>query len=218
MGNEYKKIIKDKRDEAKKLMTDDQVIKCNVAIHTASVAAATEAFIPLPGVDAIPITATQITMVFALGKVFNQKISDSAAKGIVGAAASTFVGRSLVKLIPVAGWVVSSAVAAGVTEAIGWTIAVDFAKQYINSKDGVYDDSENGEDSAENGNSEDFSENDNTETMNEDINSDYASKGNDENNEAENDTEDTAEDKEVSSDDVDDESMSNDFSKLFEED
>lgn len=41
--------------------------------------------------------------------------------------ASTFVGRNLVKLIPIAGWIVSAAVAAGVTEAIGWTIAVDFA-------------------------------------------------------------------------------------------
>ena len=129
MGDEYKKVIKDKKAEAKRLMTDDQVIKCNVAIHTASVAAATEAFIPLPGVDAIPITATQVTMVLALGKIFDQKVSDSVAKGIIGAAASTFVGRSLVKLIPIAGWAVSATVAAGVTEAIGWSIAVDFAKQ-----------------------------------------------------------------------------------------
>lgn len=132
MANEYKKVISEKKNEAKKLMTDDQVTKCNVAIHSASAAAAAEAFIPLPGVDAIPITATQITMVLALGKVFDQKVSDSAAKGIIGAAASTFVGRSLVKLIPIAGWAVSAAVAAGVTEAIGWTVAVDFAKQSAN--------------------------------------------------------------------------------------
>lgn len=31
------------------------------------------------------------------------------------------------KVIPIAGWVISAAVAAGVTEAIGWMIAVDFA-------------------------------------------------------------------------------------------
>lgn len=132
MANEYKKVISEKKNEAKKLMTDDQVTKCNVAIHSASAAAAAEAFIPLPGVDAIPITATQITMVLALGKVFDQKVSDSAAKGIIGAAASTFVGRSLVKLIPIAGWAVSAAIAAGATEAIGWTVAIDFAKQSAN--------------------------------------------------------------------------------------
>lgn len=129
MANDYKKVISSKKAEAKGLMTDDQVVKCNVAIHTASVAAGAEAFIPIPGVDAVPITATQITMIIALGKIFDQKISESAAKAVIGAAASTFVGRSLVKLIPVAGWAASAAVAAGVTEAIGWTAAVDFANQ-----------------------------------------------------------------------------------------
>ena len=129
MANNYKNVISSKKAEAKKLMTDDQVVKCNVAIHTASVAAGAEAFIPIPGVDAVPITATQITMIIALGKIFDQKISESAAKAVIGAAASTFVGRSLVKLIPVAGWAASAAVAAGVTEAIGWTAAVDFANQ-----------------------------------------------------------------------------------------
>lgn len=129
MANEYKQVISEKKIEAKRLMTDDQVTKCNIAIHTASVAAAAGAFVPIPGVDAVPITAIQVTMVLALGKVFDQKVSDSAAKGLIGAAASTFIGRSLVKLIPIAGWAASSAVAAGVTEAIGWTVAVDFAKQ-----------------------------------------------------------------------------------------
>lgn len=128
MADEYKKVIKEKKNEANKLMTSDQVTKCNVAIHGASAAAATASFVTLPGVDAVPITGAQITMVLALGKIFDQKISESVAKGIISAAASTFVGRSLVKLIPVAGWFVSSAVAAGVTEAIGWTVAVDFAK------------------------------------------------------------------------------------------
>ena len=83
---------------------------------------------PIPVADAVPISAAQVTMVIALAKIFDQKVSESAAKGLIGAAASTFVGRNLVKLIPIAGWIASAAVAAGVTEAIGWTIAVDFAK------------------------------------------------------------------------------------------
>lgn len=127
MSKNYKKIIADKRLEAGKLMTQSQLEKCNIAIHGASIACGAAGAIPLPVADAIPITGTQVGMVIALGKIFNQQISESAAKGLIGAAASTLVGRSLVKLIPVAGWIASAGVAAGVTEAIGWSIAVDFA-------------------------------------------------------------------------------------------
>ncbi len=109
-------------------MTESQIAKCNAAIHTASVASGAAGAVPIPVADAIPITAAQVTMVLALGKIFDQELTDSAAKGIIGAAASTFIGRNVVKLIPVAGWIASAAVAAGVTEAIGWTVAVDFAK------------------------------------------------------------------------------------------
>ncbi len=128
MEKDYKKVLNDKRLEAGKLMTEDQLKKANAAIHTASIASGAAGAIPIPVADAIPITAAQITMVVTLGKIFNQELTDSAAKGIIGALASTFVGRNAIKIIPVAGWVVSAAVAAGITEAIGWTIAVDFAK------------------------------------------------------------------------------------------
>lgn len=128
MSKNYKGVIKDKRLEAGKLMTAKQMVKCNAAIHSASAASGAAAVVPIPVADAIPITAAQITMVIALGKIFDQKITDSAAKGIIGAAASTFIGRTAVKLIPVAGWIASGIVAAGVTEAIGWTVAVDFAQ------------------------------------------------------------------------------------------
>ncbi len=128
MAKDYKKVLKDKRLEAGKLMTEDQIVKVNAAIHTASVASGAAGAIPIPIADAVPITAAQVTMVLALGKIFDQELTDAAAKGIIGAAASTFIGRNVVKLIPVAGWIASAAVAAGVTEAIGWTVAVDFAK------------------------------------------------------------------------------------------
>ena len=76
------------------------------------------------------MSVAQVTMVIALGKIFGQKITDSTAKGLLGAAASTFVGRELFKFIPVVGWITSAGIAAGVTEAVGWTVAVDFAKTY----------------------------------------------------------------------------------------
>lgn len=130
MAMDYKKIIKDKRLEAGKLMTKDQIVKCHAAIHTATLAAGASGVIPIPVVDAIPMSAAQVTMIITLGSIFGQKITDSTAKGVLGAAASTFIGREIIKFIPVAGWIASAGTAAIVTEAIGWTIAVDFAKDF----------------------------------------------------------------------------------------
>lgn len=130
MAKDYKKVIKNKRLEAGNLMTEKQIGLCNAAIHTATVAAGASGAIPIPIADAIPISAAQVVMVIALGKIFNQEISSSAAKGAIAAAGSTLIGRNLVKFIPIVGWGISAAVAAGVTEAIGWTIAVDMAKNY----------------------------------------------------------------------------------------
>lgn len=130
MAKDYKNIIKDKRLEAGNLMTDEQLGECSAAIHLASIASGASGFIPVPVADAVPISAAQVTMVIALGKIFDQEITSAAAKGLVGAAAATFVGRNLVKMIPIVGWGVSAAVAAGVTEAIGWTVAVDMAQNF----------------------------------------------------------------------------------------
>ncbi|MBQ7562369.1 MAG: DUF697 domain-containing protein [Lachnospiraceae bacterium] len=143
MENNYKEVISNKKTEADRLMTKEQVSKSNAAIHTASIASGVAGVIPIPVVDAVPITAAQVTMVLALGKIFDKKITESAAKGIIGAAAATFIGRNAVKLIPIAGSVVSAAVAAGVTEAIGWTVAVDFAKE--SRKDREYDSKADGD-------------------------------------------------------------------------
>lgn len=129
MVEKYKEVIADKKKQAQTLMNESQIIKCNAAIHTAAAVSAVAGFVPISVADAIPITAAQITMVVALGKIFNVKVTESVAKGMIGAAASTFVGRNFVKLIPFIGWGVSAAVAAGVTEAIGWMIAVDFARK-----------------------------------------------------------------------------------------
>ena len=126
-GKNYKKVIEDMKAKAMKNMTQQQFKKASIAIHTASVAAGAAGFVPVPVADAVPISAAQVTMVVSLGKIFKRKISESAAKAVISAAASTFVGRTIVKLIPVVGWGISAAVAAGVTEAIGWTIAADFA-------------------------------------------------------------------------------------------
>lgn len=129
---DYKKKLKEARLEAGKLMTEKQIKACNGIIHTAATACAAAGFIPIPVADAIPISAAQITMIISLGKTFGVNIAEGAAKSIISAAAATLIGRTAVKLIPVVGWVASGVIAAGITEAIGWIAAVDFAKQYRN--------------------------------------------------------------------------------------
>ena len=205
MGNDYKNVISNKKAEAKTLMTEEQIKKCNIVIHSSSVAAGAGGVIPVPVADAVPITAAQITMIVALGKIFDLKISDSAAKAIIGAAASTLIGRSLFKLIPVAGLVVSAVVAAGVTEAIGWTAAVDFAKQALNSGDGSGD--------------EEKVKSDSRDVMVSDINKNFDNCSiDDPDNLSSSETDKGEFEKTENDEDSDNESMSKDFLKMFEED
>ena len=107
--------------------------KCHVAIHSATTAAAAAGAIPIPMSDAIPITAAQIGMIIALGKVFSISLSQSAAKSIASVALTQQAGRALVsnllKCVPGGRWVgsvISAATAASLTEALGWIVADDF--------------------------------------------------------------------------------------------
>lgn len=108
--------------------------KCHVAIHSATVAAGAAGAIPIPMSDAVPITAAQIGMVVALGKIFDVTLSESAAKSIVATGAARGAGRvlvaNLIKMVPGAGTAIggtiSAATAVAITEALGWIIADDF--------------------------------------------------------------------------------------------
>ena len=128
-SNTWKYFKTSKMHEARRRMTDEQFKKCHIAIHTAAAAAAAAGATPIPVADAIPISAAQITMVISLGKIFGIKVTESAASAAIKAAAATFVGRTVVKFIPVAGWIISGAVAGAITEGIGWMTALDFSKQ-----------------------------------------------------------------------------------------
>ena len=111
-------------------MPSEQKKKCSIAIHSATAASTLAGAIPLPIADAIPISAAQITMIIALGKVFDMTISKSAAKSIAGVGLAITAGRtvasSVAKLIPGVGSVVGAATAAAITEALGWIVADDF--------------------------------------------------------------------------------------------
>lgn len=115
--------------EAQNIMSKSQYKKCSLWIHVPSAFNAVTGMVPLPVVDAVPISAAQIGMVVKLASIFGLKITRAAADGAIRAAAATLVGRTTIKLIPGAGWVVSGAVAGIATETIGWLTAIEFAKE-----------------------------------------------------------------------------------------
>jgi len=108
--------------------------KCHVAIHSATTAAAAAGAIPIPMSDAVPITAAQIGMIVALGKIFDITLSQAAAKSIASVTITQQAGRAvasgILKAIPwigtIVGGIVGATTAAGLTETLGWIVADDF--------------------------------------------------------------------------------------------
>lgn len=111
-------------------MTESQNTKCHAIIHTASASAAAVGALPIPGSDCVPLVAIQTTMIIALGEVFNIKFTKSYAESLAKTAlaeqAGKYIAGQLLKLIPFAGSATNAAIAAAITEAIGWEIADDF--------------------------------------------------------------------------------------------
>jgi uncharacterized protein (DUF697 family) len=115
-------------------MTDTENSRCHKIIHSASVAAGGVGAIGVfPLSDAIPLAAIQLKMIHSLAKVFGLNLTDEAARATLAVAAAAAGGRQLTKLftcwMPVFGSLVSASTAAGITEAIGWTIASEFDRE-----------------------------------------------------------------------------------------
>ena len=112
--------------------------KCKIAIHAATVAAGAAGAIPIPVADTIPISAAQVTMIVALGKVFDITISESVAKSIITVGLAQTAGRAVVssafKMFPgigtIVGGVISSTTAVAITEGLGWLVADDVFRIY----------------------------------------------------------------------------------------
>ena len=111
MPKDFKGHSRDKRLESGKLMTKKQR---NSSIFTIVVAC----------LLALLLMIIQVLMVLRLGKIFQQS---SVLKGLIVAMAATFIGRTLVELIPILGWVVSAIVGPVVTGTMGWGVACDLA-------------------------------------------------------------------------------------------
>jgi uncharacterized protein (DUF697 family) len=120
-------------------MTNEQIIKSNIAIHSgaAGTAAIGAGLAQIPGSDNLPIVAIQITMAIALGRIFHVEVSEGVARGMVMTALATMTGPIVARVISqiVLGWVpgagnaVNSATAAAFTEAVGWILVSELDKQ-----------------------------------------------------------------------------------------
>ena len=90
------------------------------------------ALIPLPLIDFIPLIANQSTMVLSIARVHNYKITLKRARELVATFGIGLLGRTLFqqlsKLGGVPGWMLSSAIAASTTVAMGYAASVWFER------------------------------------------------------------------------------------------
>ena len=115
--------------------------KCNAIIHGAALAtgSAGAGLAQIPLSDSALITPIQIGMIIALGKVFEQEITESVATSILAGIIAPFVGRSVSQVVfgwvPLLGNAVNATTAASLTELIGWRVALNFYKNQLNCID-----------------------------------------------------------------------------------
>ncbi|MCK8059718.1 MULTISPECIES: YcjF family protein [unclassified Fusibacter] len=130
---DLKKNLKYLKSLALANITLKQAVLCHGVIHSAAVACYTIGFIPIPLVDTVPMTATQVTMIISLGKIFNNKLTKSDAQVILKTASAALAGRALtknvLKFIPGIGWTINGTIAGTITEILGWTVANEFAEK-----------------------------------------------------------------------------------------
>lgn len=112
--------------------------KCHTVIHAAAGAAGAAGAIPIPVADTVPITASQVAMIVALGKVFDVTLSQSVSKSIAGSMLARQVGqaafRGVLKFVPIAGNIAGATTAFALTETLGWMVADDFYRMSVGQR------------------------------------------------------------------------------------
>lgn len=123
------------RRRLKNIVTSSQYNECHGIIHAASAACAGvgTGLAQIPLSDTAVITPIQVGMIIALGKVFDLEITESMAKASLASATIAVMGRVisqvLIGWLPGVGNIINASTAAALTEAVGWAMAGDFAKQ-----------------------------------------------------------------------------------------
>lgn len=116
-------------------ITPEQRVRCHAIIHAASASAGAVGggLAQIPGSDSVPICAIQTTMTSALGRVFGLELTDTMARSALLATPTTIGGRLvsqfLLGWVPIAGNIINAGTAFSITEALGWALAEDFARE-----------------------------------------------------------------------------------------
>jgi len=101
-------------------------------IVTSSIISGVIALIPLPLIDFIPLIANQSTMVLSIARIYHYKITLKRAGELIATFGIGILARTLFqqlsKLGGVPGWLLSSAIAASTTVAMGYAASVWFEK------------------------------------------------------------------------------------------
>lgn len=105
----------------------DQHTRCAAIIHGSSAAAgAAAATAIIPGSDFVAIAPVQVAMITALAEDFDVSWTDAAVRATLYASLGRIVGKGSANLVlrwvPVYGNLIRAAVAASVTEALGWAV------------------------------------------------------------------------------------------------
>lgn len=114
--------------------------KCNIIIHSASAACGGvgTGLAQIPLSDTAVITPIQIGMIISLAAVFGLKITREFANSLLTGFGASIAGRAvsqvLVGWIPGLGNAINTATAAGITEAIGWSVVKGFYQQEQENK------------------------------------------------------------------------------------
>ncbi len=110
------------------LLATRTVLAASAAAGTANLVTAA---LPIPFASFAVITPIQAGMVLNLGRIYGRKLTLGRAKELALAFGSAILARelfySLVDIVPVVGWALGTAIAAGTTMALGYAAAVWFA-------------------------------------------------------------------------------------------
>ncbi len=121
-------------------MTSSEKEKCHMIIHTAAGAAAASAAVmaQLPSADNVALMGILTTMTISLGLVFDVTLLEHTATSVAAKEFSAFILANCARFVSqwTVGWIpwfgnaINAATAAGIVEAVGWSIANHFDDQY----------------------------------------------------------------------------------------
>lgn len=103
-----------------------------VAIGRSASTAAVIALTPLPFLDFFPLVGVQAAMVLGIARIYKQRMTLARARELILSLGLGLIGRTLFyelsKLSGPPGWLISAAVAAGTTVAIGYAVTIWFER------------------------------------------------------------------------------------------